>query len=379
VFDWLGFPAVATVSIQGTTTTSAADGSFTIAGVTPPYGVVLDAGWGITGYVGLTRPDPSLLTPVGLNQVSQARVEGTFDSAVDAGTLFGAVLDLPGTPNGVSLGITGQPLSIFGDWAPGSPDAAATLWGFQAIPLSTGGLGTITAVGSRSMTLQNGVNVTGVDLALSASALSTATLSGTFANLPPGYQNTEVAIGLGAGSNAGVYVYDDPAADAGSFAYGTFTSTSLRWSLVATAVTNPPSPGGGAPAVYRTGLVGSENLSIEFPSCDTAYVSPTNGATTTPCTSLSWTATPSSVYDVEFFGPTGSPSYELVTDQSTVPVPFALSSGQWSWTVTRIDGIASLDALAESFAAGLVIEGWGAPVIADHVACEGPSWGFTVP
>jgi hypothetical protein len=179
VFDWAGFPAVASVSIQGTTTTSAADGSFTIAGVAPPYGVVLDAGYGITSYIGLTRSDPSLLTPVGLDQVSAAQVQGTFVSASDAGTVFGAVLDLPGTPNGLSQGTTGQPFSLFANWAPGSPDASATLWGFQATPLSTGGIGTITALGPRSMTLQNGVNVTGMDLALSAAAPMQASTSTT--------------------------------------------------------------------------------------------------------------------------------------------------------------------------------------------------------
>jgi hypothetical protein len=375
ILTFLGYPCPGSVTIQGMTATSAPDGSFSLAGVVPPYDAVVSCQQEIDAYIGVTRTDPTLLsTRWGLTpSTSDATVSGSLSPA-DAGALTGAFLDMSAAASGVAAGSTGG-LDVTGVWNAAAP-APATLWGFAATQLPSGGIGKVTAIGSQTMTLTNGVNPQGVVLTMSPAGSAATTLSGTLA-LPAGYAIHSIDVALGKGDNTGLFVYDTPAADAGSFAYGTFASP-LTWAVVASALQQPGQQ--QLSVVFRTGLSGSETLPLVFPSCSTIPLTPPNGTTTTACATLSWSATPSSVYVVNIIGgPSGVFQYQLVTDRSSLALPFVLPSGQYSFTVRQIADVASIDALTGSFGAAAVINREVDAVEVDHVECESVPSAFVVP
>jgi hypothetical protein len=79
VTSWHGRPvAGASVTIAGTTATTAEDGTFAIAGVAVPYEARVDAEDMVTVVRELTRADPSLHTYGGFVDLKQADIEGTL-------------------------------------------------------------------------------------------------------------------------------------------------------------------------------------------------------------------------------------------------------------------------------------------------------------
>jgi hypothetical protein len=211
VYSQGGGAAVVQVTIQGKTSTTAGDGTFSIAGVTPPYDVVMDdlTFNNHTAYLGLTRSDPSLLAnalPVASAKYAQ-QVSGSVTvggAVVDAGAsqLVGAAMDLV---SGSDEHVGGELQSTFllgGGWSAG-PLATATLEGFTANLLPTGGPQAFTAQGTQVLTLDGGATITGVDIAVSPGGLSATTLSGTL-TLPSGNVNPTIALSLGHGGQTAV-------------------------------------------------------------------------------------------------------------------------------------------------------------------------------
>src|SRR5208337_3264123 len=110
-----------------------------------------------------------------------------------------------------------------GGWSAG-PLATATVEGFTANLLPTGGPQAFTAQGTQVLTLDGGAPITGLDVAASAAGLSATTLSGTL-TLPSGDLDPTIALSLGHGGQTAVTLPADALGDAGGslpFSYGTF-------------------------------------------------------------------------------------------------------------------------------------------------------------
>jgi hypothetical protein len=370
VYSQGGGAAAVQVTVQGKTVTSAADGTFTIAGVTPPYDVVMDdlTFNNHTAYLGLTRPDPSLLAnalPAASAKYAQ-QVSGSVTvggAVVDAGAsqLVGAAIDLV---SGSDEHVGGQLQSTFllgGGWSAG-PLATATLEGFTANLLPTGGPQAFTAQGTQVLTLDGGAAITGVDIAASAAGLSATSLSGTL-TLPSGNVNPTITLSLGHGGQTAVTLPADALGDAGGslpFSYGTFASP-LTWSITASANYTATQTYSGLCGVVQVGLAGSEHLDLTIPTTKT-FVTPPNGASVDPaCADFSWNPTPGAVYVFVVFGGDqgdagfGEPLYLVVTGGSAMRMPWTLAAGSNNWSVVEIQAVGTIDDVAASFAAGTVI------------------------
>lgn len=377
-----GFPTSTTnVTIQGQTVATAADGSFTVQGVTAPYDVILhgtnDTRWSV--YVGLTRSDPTLFTMQGEQAtVGMTPVSGTVTGVDGGAPVEAALLDF--SPTQVSLvsaaAIVGQTFTVNATWQSGAP-TTATLTGFTANTLPTGGLSAITAFGTQSTMLQASVPVTGVNLPLTTS-VPAEQLTGSFVvSTKP---QTAIQIGLARGlSVGGIIATDLPATGSSTFSYGTFASGSLRWTLTAQEPLSTPFDGRTA-TVVRSGLVGNETVPIAFPACSTQYVSPPAQTTTSSsCVDLAWTETPGSAYLITLSGPNSTPFIRILTDRTSVSVPFPLSSGQYFWTYRAVAPIGSIDDLTANVATEAAMADPGT-LIADHTECyDQSSSSFTVP
>ena len=374
VFTSDGYPFIVNVTIEGHTTTSADDGTFSIAGVTPPYDVRMDdPGLKYTEtYLGLTRPDPSLvLSTVEGNSAPMFRrqvVAGTLTLggvAIDAGAaqLAGTLIDTSSAPNGNVIGFA-QTTGSFQEVAvwTASPTAQATLWGYEANVLPTGGVASFTAVGSQTFTLDGGADLTGVNLAIAPANVTATSLSGSV-TMPVGCTGLTAGMSMGRGLQEGIYLGTDTVpADAGSFAYGTFSSP-LTWTLQVSCSVNLESCG-----LVRAGLVGNENLTLDIPSPVSVVVTPIlNTSVPHGCEQFSWTPTPNSIYVASIQGSGGSPNYTVVLDGTSFLSPYAIPPGTYMWSLYQIAPVASIDALAASYAAGSVISTNGPG--ADHAGC----------
>jgi hypothetical protein len=372
-----------TVLIRGMSTITAADGSFSLAGVVAPYDLtVVGAIGGINTYVGLTRADPTLLGPDDGFRIQSASVEASVpvDDAGGPPTWF--VLDAPQTSFGGSLEIasaTRGSARVNANWSQGSSDSA-TLLAFSAALLPGGGPQKITAMGTASLLLGTGTYST--QLLVMGPPATPAVLSGSI-TVPPGYTRGLMQIGLTDGMmGASGFALGD-AAQSDTFSYGTFTSN-LSWELTYEAT----SPGGQVVHSTVAGLHGDESsVALDVPSCDLQQVSPAKAATTSSsCVDLSWsaTATPASLYVVSI--QLGGFYYQLITDHASVQIPYPLPAHTYSWQVRAISPATSVDALAGSLATVAAI-GRATPqdtqpaLVVSRAECwaDPTPWAFSVP
>jgi hypothetical protein len=337
------------VTIQGQTTTTAADGTFSLAGVTPPYDLVIDD-VGLEAhfaYLGLTRTDPVLITDIFSGTSGHASVDGTMTlggvpwMATTMSQFGGVVLDMTSAPNGdisSSPIYSGSVFQTYPDWT-GTQPASGTLWGFAGTTLPSGGVASFDAVGTLPVTVDAGAMITGLDLAIAPGAFPATKLSGTLA-LPPGcFPSATLQLD---GDSLSV---DYPAADAGAFSYATF-SGAVTWNL-GVQCSFPI----GSCIVTRSGLIGSEVLSIQVPTPQTTPIAPASTGFVNPaCVDFAWTATPGAVYSVRLS--MSGPTYTIFTAGTSFRLPFVLPTGAYNWTLNQGAGFASLDDATASYAAG---------------------------
>jgi hypothetical protein len=376
VSSMIGSPTSVRVSIGGASTTTAADGSFSIDAVRPPYDVLLDddAVWQAhVAYVGLTRPDPSLVmdTLPAVTFIPSQPVVGTLQvpGAGDAGApgLLAAVLENGGYTHGE---VGSADFNLQGVLVGGAPTESLQVYGIAGTLLPSGGPASIDAVGSAPAFLDGGMQQVLVDVPLDPSQVVASKLTGTIA-IPPGATGVVAGLFLGDAEGAEISV-DHPGA---TFSYATFT-TALPWTLDVSAQLAD----GTSCGVLRAGLKGNEDLSLEIASMSAVASAPQNGGHT-GCPAFAWSKSSGGpvvhVLDLTSVSSATAPTYRVVTAGDSVHMPFALPAGGYAWSARDVGPVANVDALAASASAMLVLNASG--VVADHVYCENAGGSFVVP
>lgn len=372
-----GAPVIVTVTIEGHTTTSATDGTFTIAGVTPPYDALLDDNAGNhTAYLGLTRVDPKLLS-MRANPAQPAHyqeIQGVLTSGgatVDAGPqqIAGAVLDLSGVGQGQVSGSLAEAFSVQGQWG-ASPTASGTLWGFTADAVPGGGTTAFTAIGSIPVVLDGGVPVTGVTVPVGSAGAAATTLSGTVTgSFESGSLIAYLHLGRGIQGGAQVFMDDSQALGTGSFSYGTFAGP-LTWALSVGGLVVHDNYASQC-AVVRASLAGNETLTMQVPATTTSVTQPpTSGTVPGACVDFDWSTTPRSVYVASLRSSTlGGPYYAIVTDRGSFRAPYPVPSDYYVWDVYEFPQQAGVDAVTASFASTLAVFESSSVLLVDTAWC----------
>jgi hypothetical protein len=343
----------ATVIVGGKSTTTDANGRFTVSGIATPYDAVIIApapDKAATIYTQLTRTDPKLLDFDANNgPAHSATVSGNVTGGDAFPTPVGEVSAVSwGSPeSSTGTYVTVNPYSFSVDWS-GPSSTTGTLRGLQWTIDSNGTVtgyhfhGTRTGV---SLTANN--NVSNLDVGLGV--LQTGNVSVTI--VPPGtHQITERDVTL-------------------NFSDGTYFPVSAD-GLSGTAFTVPVPSGIGATATVRVtaaendaGTVsiaqvglqpgGSSSLSLPTPAVATA---PADGATGVDTnTDFVWTPVAGGIHVIFLTGAANDPGFAIVSGGSRTRIPnlsaqgLGLPSGRpYDFTLFGIGPYASIDAFAES-------------------------------
>lgn len=372
------------VLVNGTLTSTASDGSFTVSDVSTPYDVAiyLDPSVSPSGnpvaivYRGLTlaRPKLGVLAEVGPYYSDQ--VSGTIGSALTTqkGLLLAGgpsysdgVLQLDSTDT--SGGAFG-PLTVY--WGAGT-SRPTTLFTLAAdVDTNTGLPTTYTGYAATSLTLSASVDQTGVDDTLSNQGLSTLPETGTVI-APSGYtltndpncgqpsypacrevgsmlmlRFTKGATGAAFGLAAGVTSANVPQDGAGTIGYA------LLARAEPSGATSDDAYSAAVAAAPNVGPSTSNTLTLPAPPNP---LTPANGATgVTAGTSFQWEALADSIYAVSLAPSSGSstdPQIILLTagTQATLPDLSKLGiqlppQAQYAYSVTAVGPFATVDAAA---------------------------------
>jgi hypothetical protein len=326
VLDELLSPiANASILIDGSVTTTAADGTFAANGVYAPYDVVV-APSGTThawDFEGLTRSDPTL----SLYSV------GTGHAATVAGTVGGGTLQsneqaflVPGgttrTDRNVQMGPGGG--SAFGPgyiaWNSVDP-LDTTLYALGALFDNSGNPTSYTRFGSLAIALRDGDARTG--LVIPTQAVQTAAVSGGL-SAPSGYTLTGGRMLLRFGSGSAGAMLGIPLANL-SLATGTFSNTMVpEASGIAYGVAGAAS-GPSGQGVLAWGEVSGpgQAATLTLPP-GPSTTSPLGGAANVAAgATFSWTAVPGAVYMVDL-SPHNNGSgngLSIVTTQTSLTLP----------------------------------------------------------
>jgi hypothetical protein len=316
--------------------TTGADGKFSFSGVNPPYVLTVQDGTSLLELHGLTRSNPVVATG-GAGQFHSARLSGalsgpTFPLPSGQGVLIGAT-------NGVLTASSGSAAAAYGPlqfaWMGSSPITTDV----AALQLTVGG-GAITGYGlfgKRSgVQLQDGVDMTGLDIAM-ATAATTTTTTVTFS---PGAYATGASLG-----------------------YATLKAGGATF-LLLTSSLHPPTgtavllPDGGGTLLARGEDAAGNSAGLLRPAATggtTAFALPTTvllknslpaagaaGVSKTPI--LSWTpVTGATLYQVRLSGGGKSYTFLLPGDASTLPVPDCSAIGaalagatSYGWSVNAV-------------------------------------------
>lgn len=369
----------ATVTIEGQTATTTASGAFSLAGITPPYDLLISYTGTEVAYLGLTRSDPTLVLPTAYDStnvtseaslwVTVTRDGGAWVPGPSQFGFTGLQVDEP-SPDSVVSGevAAGGPTGLTAQWG-GAPTTSATLWAFGGTSLPTGGPASFDAVGSKPMTLDAGQGEQtpdDVSLGIAPGTFTPTSLSGTL-GVPAACAAPSVEVSMDGWS----IFMDKPAADAGSFRYGTLAGP-FTWSVIAQCAV--PS---GTCSVTRSALTGDETLPITLPTPQTFLTTPpADGEVLAACPDFAWTPTPDSAYLVTL-GPLSGTNvtYLVVTTGTSFRAPFPFPSGPWIWSVSQLAGYASADDVTASFASANDILPYGET---NQSGCSTPGH-FTVP
>lgn len=345
---------------------TAADGTFSVAGVTAPYDatVVNATTKQSIVYKGLTRSDPTLLF-VG-------STPGTSQSATLSGTISGGAFT-PNQPADHTTKVVFASAEASGsDTLSGAVSGAYNLgtvswfgpatttgtihalqWQRDAggLPTDYKGYGTKTGVA-----LSNGGAFPGQNVALTN--VAEANLSGSV-SVPTGYTLSGKVLSASFSPNANVQVLTDSTAT-NNFSYVTPNIGGATMLLAATAT----KPAVAQVISYKAGLApNATGVSLNIPAAPELGL-PANAATNiTPSIDFSWSAFSGGVYLVYFNGPGSQPDYYVVTTATTTRIPDLSSLGlalppatSYSWQIYAFAPFASVDAAAgpEGFLAGIV-------------------------
>jgi hypothetical protein len=353
VIDTFSPIANANVLVDGKVTSTATDGTFTVADVHTPYDVTLSfpGNSEVWVYEGLTRTDPTVQV-LGVSPGHQATVAGTIGTApfqpTEVGAMFpgGSALAFGGA-GGASGSSTIGPGTV--RWSTTDP-LHITLYGIRAIVDGSGNPTSYTGYGSTDVTLHDGDALTGVTIP--AGSVSTGALSGSL-TAPSGYTLNDGRAVIRFGPASAGALVGVPLANAtppGSFSNTMVPiATGIGHGLAAAA-----SDGAGdSTAAWDAVTAPNPSASLILP--DVAMpTAPASGATNVaPGTTFSWTALAGSVYLVAL-QPTGTGTqlYIVTTDTSTTlpdltAINRALPNGAgYAFSVQAVGPFASMDAAA---------------------------------
>lgn len=354
VVDFIDAVPNADVLVDGKTTTTAADGTFSVTGVHRPYDITLSfqGNSDVWVYEGLTRSDPTVQI-FGPGSSHQASITASIGTTAYQSNEVGAVF-----PGGSAFAYGGAGSS------PGSstigPDTVGwgstdplhtTLYGIRAIVDGSGNPTSYTGYGSLAVTLHDGDTLTGLNVP--TSAVSTGALSGSL-TAPSGYTLSHgVAVVRFGTASAGALV-GLPLAN--TTPLGTFSNTMMPIAAdighgLAAAATDGVGDFSGAWGRVTVPNA-SANLTLPAAAMPTA---PASGATNVaPGTAFSWSTLTDSVYVVSIY-PQGTPGTHLyiVTSDTSATLPDlsginrALpTSANYGFTVQTTGPFASMDAAA---------------------------------
>jgi hypothetical protein len=308
-------------------------------------------------YIGLSRTDPTLSF---LSSAGSTQKSATVSGSVTGGTGFpqpanhvtNVAFISPETNASNTVNATSGAYSMTGYWT-GASTTVGTMYALQqqndastGLPVAYKGFGTKTSV-----SLTDAGTFANQNIALST--VTTATLSGTV-SAQSGYTLSSRGLGIVFGTG-GFYVATDnsvPATPAStSFTFLTPVISGATFRLYCNA-----SKTGSFVIASKTGLAGNASgISVTLPAAPeySLPVASATGVTTT--TDFSWTSMPNAVYILEFRGPTGQPTYDVVTSSTTVKIPDLSSLGlglpkatAYSWVINAIAPTANMDASASS-------------------------------
>jgi hypothetical protein len=348
-------------------------GAFSIAGVNPPYDVIVAEKERrvATIYKGLTRQD---LT-IGLEYSSNSAVE---HEATVKGTVTGGQSSSPSTTE-VSFvlprSITSVPVEPSGAYSmnPHWNDATPPTGTLYALQFE--GSGSITpstrylAFGQRdNVTLTENATLSAQDIALSP--VTNSSLAGNI-TLPEGYSLWGIVIDLVPKPALDIELFSDFSAKS-TFNYVVPQIPQATFLVqVSARTTNPEDPSNSAfSAVYKSGLTaGTQSAALVVPPASSPIL-PANGAVdVTRTTGFSWSPFANSVYVLRF-QENGAPdsSYKVTLymsgTQTTLPDLSALgmslpANTGFTWRVQALAPFASMDELAGFLLSGLSLQDRG--------------------
>ena len=340
-----------TVAIGDRTTTTGADGRFSIPGVTPPYdlAIVLSGTPVMAGlYHGLTRPDPTLVFLFFVDSIGAKTgvISGTVsggDPIPSDGEVTGAVFASPEASGVVSIGSRDYslPLSWFGpattigtvhllQWRtpmPGAPPTAYTAFG------------TVTAI---RVTDGETVSV-GNDPLYDPGA---ASISGT-AVPPAGYQLFSKTLDLEFADDAILPIGGETNAE-------THFAFPVPRNITLTAVVTAAARLDGTGDTFRreSGITrGATDVTIVLPTPAVPSTPVDGGTGVSTSTDFRWRPLAGGVHLAIFNGEATKPSFYVVTAEASTHIPdlpalgAALpSASRYSWFVVGYAPFASVDA-----------------------------------
>lgn len=341
----------ATVRISGATTTSAADGSFAIAGVAWPYDAIVTVPGAdeVHEYLGISRANPVL--PV-LTQAVTAP-----DSATVAGTLTGSIAN--GSQEIAEIAYA-SPVAHGGTvlWGGQGPDfgpfnvawfgPAATQGSLVALKWSVGSDGLpqqYLGYASASLALSDLQAATGADLQLAG--IGTSYISGT-ATVPTGFSVARKTLWLTAGPYTGVPLGvlggNDPI----------YTFATPVAGLPLGVQLNATSSSGASTILYRANLSPNEIVDLTLPPPPALTSLGTGGNSVDHTTTFAWApvAGTVSILKVSSATPTaGTDAYVYTAGSSAVLPPATVltlpATTHYLWTVVGWGMYASMDAFTD--------------------------------
>ena len=337
--------AGAQVTIAGTTTTAAADGSFTVSDVTRPYDVIvtLPGKNEVHEFVGLDRTNPVLpLLDQTVTPPDSASVAGTItNAAANTSTQLAQLAFASPEAHGSSVlwGGDGPSFGPFDVAWSGPGNIQGNLYALKWSVGPTGLPQQYLGFAKAPLSLVDQQSATGVDLQFQA--VSTSYLSGTISP-PPGYAISVKDLWMTAGPRTGMLLGIVADSDA-NFTFAT-PQVALPLGVEAEAVL-----GTASTTVYRANLDPSQVIDVTLPA--PPVLGAPGASTFDHTTTFGWTPVPDTI-SVLWLTSTGGPSVFVYTAASsaTLPAPPALNlpaSTHYAWTVVGWGMYADMDAFTD--------------------------------
>lgn len=335
----------AQVTIAGTTTTAAADGSFTVSGVTRPYDVIVTVPGKneVHDFVGLSRTNPFLpLLDQAVTPPDGASVSGTItNAAANTSTQLAEVAFASPRAHGASL-LWGGDGPSFGPFNVTWSGASSTQGNLYALKWSVGPTGLpeqYLGFAKAALSLSDQQSATGADLQFEA--VATSYLSGTISP-PPGYTITAKDLWMTAGPMSGLLLGIVADSDA-SFTFAT-PQAGLPLGVEAKAEL-----GTASTILYRSDLRPNQIIDMTLPA--PPVLGPPGTADFGYATTFGWTPVPGTI-SVLWLASSGGPSVFVYTAASAanLPAPPALTlpgSTHYTWTVVGWGYHSDMDAFTD--------------------------------